>query len=1396
MSEFIERSFKNFDSELVPIFKNVENDTFVFFNELIKQDSSVLIIGEGGIGKTYQFKKYQNNHKNTHYIDCTNLEENSKIEKNIEIVLIDSIDEAIAISEKIFITRCTEYIQECKKINPYVKFIISSRLHANNQVLTNILKDAELVLEVYTMMYPKNTSTFSELVTLSNLLIILGEPASGKTYQLSEYAKNNQHTHFTPLVTLKENDSISADTQVVLIDSIDEALTQNNQKTLARDLKEYILRCKEANPKVRFVISCRFLEWSEYFKNELKTVDNELREYEILPLSKKDINNLLAQKSINSGDFLDFVYNNFLESLFSNILITIYLIDNFRDYENRKVTYITIYYDLSRKYLSEQGEDRENNLQGIALNKLLTIASSLAAYLLLNRKENIESTNLNFIASELYKIDGENIVAADLEIVLNSNLYKKVDNKFLVFHESIQEYLMAYFITQRNLNTETIKKLFASSLRFYEEFEEVIVYLTNLKPELFDELVGFDPFIFKRHPNLTKAQQEKLLLSILNKYKVDFSQVWGRWESFEDSTLVRFEKLDNLIGILQEHATLKEHGYYLMKLLVNNYTDELKEYVFELFENNISDEKTLKNVIRGNFINNYEFNISLYKFLKKHNLLKKDTHTFMMSFEAELFSSLYGIKYKYKYGDDRIAERTNIDFNTIMPLLDFVPANSLKYIAPYLLKIDAEELFQYIVGKYAKDKYNYEFMGWVVHAVLRHCDSVDSLIKIAKNVEEKKIYLHSTDKEEMNLDFKVIEDIFWEVYFEKDVLQDFCANEIVSLYDISLDDIKKATYKYPIENYIEKFVYFRPLGDDVDIFLMQNKDFNEYMQNEWKRQERQKKVWDKERKEKYPDTVKKKEDGRLFRIECLDRFDTEEEKTTDYHNIFRFAFNKNHDNVIKIDKSLQEKLSEKYPEYILRIKLSFKADILYKEIKNDLFSSSIYYDTLIYNYLFEILNDKELRQIIKTKKDYIKLFWHVYRKSLNSFRDKFIKLSENYFDCFVLLSLHVLQINIKQSESEKIGHFNLFIHAFKELNKFDKDSMKSIINYLIKDKSIIPKLKEFYEKEYLLEVLVLDKNNYSYILDLISHDDTNMDTYLQYLLKIDINKGFEDFYKIYEKEKRYKSIWARFIRRLTNDKETGYNNQIINPKKTILLQVLIKSINSNKLNYEEVNSKYLKFILKDYYEFFLEYNTPKGAYSPDIYDNMYRVIRNIWNSFENNTQHINLLKELAQDKNETLSNLSRYALTKSYEQQEKDRNYSNSYYKEMFDIQDTQENDVPYQKDIIVKPEKWYKKWLFISLVIGIFVFIISYWNFKIPKISLILGILSFALTLFFNPKRRFFRVAITILAIGTMSMIPSLIDVISKILNLNIATNPWIGGLLILSSLFLFWLDHKENED
>ena len=107
---------------------------------------------------------------------------------------------------------------------------------------------------------------------------------------------------------------------------------------------------------------------------------------------------------------------------------------------------------------------------------------------------------------------------------------------------------------------------------------------------------------------------------------------------------------------------------------------------------------------------------------------------------------------------------------------------------------------------------------------------------------------------------------------------------------------------------------------------------------------------------------------------------------------------------------------------------------------------------------------------------------------------------------------------------------------------------------------------------------------------------------------------------------------------------------------------------------------------------------------------------------------------------------------------------------------------------------KWYQEWWFISLMIGIFGAITFYVNFKLIGLSISIGIVLFLVSVFFNPNRRFYRSATGIMAIGVVSLVPSMMDYISKAFGLNIHANPWIGGLLICSATFLYYLDFKLN--
>jgi len=1277
-------------------------------------------------------------------------------------------------------------------------------------------------------------SDFTTIVNNENISIILGEPASGKTYQLKEYS--NQHKDsslFIELVNLEDTLTITSNIDIILIDSIDEALTDfNNPKKLQKKLVEFIQRCKSINPKVKFVITCRFLEWSNIFESSLKDIDKELCVYSILELSTDDINDLLKKKSISQSDFWKFIEENYLESLLKNILVILSIIDKFEEYKTKQITFIDIYNDIAKEYLSKKGEDREEIASDISTNKLFKIASSLATYITFDRKLFVDSTNLSTLASELYKIDGQDIVVDDSKVILNTALFEKKGNGFSFFHQSIQEYLTADFLANRDLDKDTLKKLLSSEMRFYEEFEEVVVYLTNINEKLFNEFVEFDPFIFKRHPNLTKEQQEKLLLSILNKYKVDFSQVWGRWESFEGSTLVKFEKLDNLIEILEKHSTLEEHGYYLMKLLKNNYTTELKEFMFELFEKNLSDKESLNKVIRGNFIYNYELNLSLYEFLQEHNLLEVDTHTFMLSFEAELFSSLYGIKYKAKYTEERLTNKTDIDFNTILPLLDFVAAKSLKYIAPYFLKEDAEIWFQYVVDRY--NKYEYEYINWVIFSVLNHCNTIDDFRRIVYTLNEKKIFLHGIDKNDMKLDFQKIKEIFWMVYFEQNILQEFRLKKIIHYYDIKLNDIKEITQKYSIDKYTEKYTYFRIFDKEFDDYLMNNLYMNEYIKEINKQSEEAHEKWELQWRLDNPEIYQKQlEQERISeqRAKYIKRAEVNTEnsynsskkelsKIEDVWNIFNWLTYKNHSyldlkNLNKLDEKLQSELNEKYTLLLDIIKNDWINNKLYEEDKFLAKEDSKIF--LIYAYMFYMTDEESSQILINNKSLYEKLFWYQYKREIH--KRYFLIYTNKYFDLFLNLTIETFQ----HTNKKEIDSFQSFINICQELNKFNYENLKEVIAY-IKNNNIFIMIDDAYEKENLLKILSLDKEAFSYILKLIEQNKLKIDEYFYFLLQLDTRQAMEYYFKVYNNTKREKSLYIRLKNKIFEKIEVvnNYDKFGINSEKIELYKILISSMKKLQIDFKTIDFKYIETILIDYNDFFEEYQTPKGVYSPDIYDDMYHFINKIWEELGNSSKHIEVLNRLENSKNKRFSEKVKYALTKAYEEQRKNRNYSNSYYKKIFDkdermekttinISGTKHNIAIDSKDVKQtqgqelesKSEKWYQKWWFISLSIASIVGMFLWWKF-----SWLYGgigfITSFLIVIIlFNPKRRFFRIALSVLGLSSISILPKIIGVF------NIPENSFFNGvvkfgesiplliiigLLILSG-FLFWLDHQENK-
>ncbi|MFT7005125.1 MAG: hypothetical protein ACJAWW_002494, partial [Sulfurimonas sp.] len=468
-------------------YQEVRRSYSINYDKLLEYPITI-IYGNAGTGKTFQLSKYyKKNTKKSLYISFFEFEKirEENIDKNIDVVILDSLDQLhIKYLKKDFDSILIEFIKKCKEINPEIKFIFSSRTHLVGEISENLALEFGYI-NTLDISYNFSHQEFKNVIT-HNVSVILGEPASGKTFQLKNYSKNNPNTHLVELVTIKYENEIKNTTEIVLLDSIDEALINHKSfKTLNAELINYIKACKKINPKVKFVISCRALEWKEYFAKALENIENDMKIYNIIALDIEDINQLLIAKKIFQEEFWEFIKENQIEAFLKNIMVLFHIVNKFTVYRSSSFSYIDIYKDIIKEHISKKGEDREDIIWDDPIDKYILIASSLATYMILNRVQYLELDNLPILADELYQINSFPVIASDIKKVLSTTLFETKGHRIDFYHKSIKEYLTANFIYKKNLDMIEVKALFSHNLRFYEEFEEIIIYLTNLNSNLF-----------------------------------------------------------------------------------------------------------------------------------------------------------------------------------------------------------------------------------------------------------------------------------------------------------------------------------------------------------------------------------------------------------------------------------------------------------------------------------------------------------------------------------------------------------------------------------------------------------------------------------------------------------------------------------------------------------------------------------------------------------------------------------------------------------------------------------------------------------------------------------------------------------------------------------------------
>ena len=1061
--------------------------------------------------------------------------------------------------------------------------------------------------------------------------MILGEPGSGKTFQLKHYEElNKDNVQFIELEDINDLEEIRSTTNVVLIDSIDEAISEViSEKIVKKRLVKYIKNCKKINPEVKFIITCRFLEWKEVFEIELKNIDDLLKILEIKDLSKEDINKIIDFKEKDKEKFWKFIEKNLLSMLLKNILIVENIVLNYESYKKEDLKYADIYKKIIKDHIFiETGNVRKEIIKDYSGEKLEKLSSSISCYMILNLINLLPKTKLSSLASEIYKLEDYEIVGKDLDVLFDTSLFVGESKGLKFIHKSIQEHLIARFIIDKRLSMEKIKEIFGYNNGFYERFEEVIIHLTNIEPQFFRHFVDFDPFIFRRHPNLNEEEQKQLFIAIIKKLKTDGQELWGNWKNVRGTTLVKFDKVNDLFKYLEENIQInqvnRELFLYLEKILDENYSEELEMFLLDVLEYRNKNNQEINEYLNSSWHENKSYNKKLFEFIKKNELWNIN--------HESLYLRIFKMLYK------------NIEFKKLKILIENISEYRKIEAIDVLDRKDIKEWIEDIIEDYKDD--SDKFLEFLMYEFLSEYKKSEkqTLEKILKFLSrENGFYIFIDYYNEKKLNFDLIESDFFDYYFKplenKEYL--FKRDEILIFYEIELKNIQRISKKYPIKDYKE-YYYYLSRNNEIKEFLLEDKDYKAWLSERIKKMKEQEKL----ENEKYKISE---------RIQTKENYKKEQEKEyvkainllsniEEVYFIFKVAFDMYPNDEKKLKEKLINDLGEKHSKFLTIVRDSFRVDTLYLKLEGRLLDSSFYTKSCLYDYMFLNLGNFEIETSINTEEEYEKLFWHLFSASrLNN--SYFFEISKKYKKKLLKVSLKIFKLSMEKSNKSISNIGSGLIQLYKKLNLYNSDDLDKLICNMKEEMEDNYTTISKKSKNDMLKLVSLDSKNYQFIKRICRKDTENSNIYLKYLMLMDINQGIDDFIKIKCKDSIKKKEYEELV-------------------------LLIYSLNENQgFDFKKkLNDEKIEILLEQYFKLCKDYDSKRSENYSDIEERVYYLIyMKLLPYLGNDLDKLDLLEKLSKSENEELVKFAKNNLKKLENLKIENGVYPPRYYKELFD---------------------------------------------------------------------------------------------------------------------------------
>lgn len=411
-------------------------------------------------------------------------------------------------------------------------------------------KPVQLDAHCYTVLGAKKFRAYSnphlrvtyELIGSSEVLVLLGEPGSGKSFELDVLKKQAQSASGRMVCALDLGkyadagrldaalrrvlkDCIDGEIPTILfLDALDECRVNiKRAETVIEDV------LGETTPDaLRVVIACRTPAWPHSLEDTLrehwrKFKDSAINVVEIAPYSREQVAARLHEQEINERDFFEALEKAGAHGLSLQPLGLNFLMSQFEDGTTFSSSRWVLYERGCAALLKESKRRRDDGNLSLPDPRLrLHLAGFIAACALLTNKVEIRLDAADEVQSDFSWLDigqlahlplrvgGNNWLASREQFteVMQSGLFMaKGSGAFVFAHRTYAEFLAAHFITSLGQSVEEVMSVLTlpdGSGRLVPQLRELAAWISQKSQQILSRVLTAEPMmVFDSSVSLT-----------------------------------------------------------------------------------------------------------------------------------------------------------------------------------------------------------------------------------------------------------------------------------------------------------------------------------------------------------------------------------------------------------------------------------------------------------------------------------------------------------------------------------------------------------------------------------------------------------------------------------------------------------------------------------------------------------------------------------------------------------------------------------------------------------------------------------------------------------------------------------------------------------------------------